>query len=427
MGRIFKRSDGTSYFAQFKGTSGRWIKRSTGCTDRRAAQLVLARFEREAQQRGSAVRTVAHDASDPSSVPTDQATLDGVLRCLIDTAQANGKADGTVVMYAQKAGHLVRVLGHELDVNTLTLATVQRFVNQRRAEGAALSTVNKELITLRAALSLARQHGVFFGGDVIPKLNMRYVPHERYLTPDEFRALILELDPPRALWVAVAVFTGGRLSEVAKLDWSDISWGVPATVRIRGTKTVGSGREIPVADPLARLLFPVRQASGPVVGAWPNCRRDLTAACKRAGIASVSPNDLRRTFASWMKQHGVDSAVVARLLGHSSTKMVDLVYGRLNMATLAQAVAVFGGQSRDKGGTKRSVRGGSNGKRRAAEVPVFPLDLVLGPGIEPGTRGFSIRAYSDPSARYVEKYLDQDYGTGQGRDKELRLTSPRRR
>ena len=63
---------------------------------------------------------------------------------------------------------------------------------------------------------------------------------------------------------------------------------------------------------------------------WPNVRRDLAVACRHAGIPRVSPNDLRRTFASWLKQRGVDSMVVARLLGHSSTAMVERVYGRLN-------------------------------------------------------------------------------------------------
>ena len=40
-----------------------------------------------------------------------------------------------------------------------------------------------------------------------------------------------------------------------------------------------------------------------------------------------TPNDLRRTFASWLKQSGQDSLVVARLMGHTSTRMVELVYG----------------------------------------------------------------------------------------------------
>ncbi len=37
----------------------------------------------------------------------------------------------------------------------------------------------------------------------------------------------------------------------------------------------------------------------------------------------------------------MDSAAVAKLLGHTSTRMVDLVYGHLSDATLAQAVTVL--------------------------------------------------------------------------------------
>ena len=48
----------------------------------------------------------------------------------------------------------------------------------------------------------------------------------------------------------------------------------------------------------------------------------------RLRIERVSPNDLRRTFASWLKQASVDSFVVAQLLGHSSSRMVEMVYYR---------------------------------------------------------------------------------------------------
>lgn len=48
---------------------------------------------------------------------------------------------------------------------------------------------------------------------------------------------------------------------------------------------------------------------------------------------------LRRTFASWLVQAGESSFVVAQLLGHSSSTMVERVYGRLAPATLRAAVS----------------------------------------------------------------------------------------
>jgi hypothetical protein len=60
----------------------------------------------------------------------------------------------------------------------------------------------------------------------------------------------------------------------------------------------------------------------------------------------VTPNDLRRTFATWLKQNDVDSAVVAAMMGHASTAMVDRVYGKLDEASYRRAIAKLpGGQA----------------------------------------------------------------------------------
>lgn len=68
-------------------------------------------------------------------------------------------------------------------------------------------------------------------------------------------------------------------------------------------------------------------------------KRELARACERAGVPRVTPNDLRRTFATWLKQRDVDSAVVAAMMGHSSTAMVDRVYGKLDEASYRRAIA----------------------------------------------------------------------------------------
>ena len=77
----------------------------------------------------------------------------------------------------------------------------------------------------------------------------------------------------------------------------------------------------------------------PPFAPWPYVNRDLARACRAAKIPKVSPNDLRRTFASLLVQDGVPLDVVAKLLGHSSAAMVYRVYGRFTPNALAELVS----------------------------------------------------------------------------------------
>jgi len=170
------------------------------------------------------------------------------------------------------------------------------------------------------------------------------------------------------------------------------SW-LAKRIRMCGTKTGAADRHVPLLPALEAVLLRSRQSSGYVVGEWGNVRRDLHAACggRRANIPPCSPNDLRRTFASWLKQDGVDGAIVARLLGHSSTRMVDLVYGQIDTATLARALLRLPGGECELGGKDASGRAAQNGQPAQPPTLDNSLSSVLGVGIEPTTRGFSVR------------------------------------
>ena len=86
--------------------------------------------------------------------------------------------------------------------------------------------------------------------------------------------------------------------------------------------------------------------------------------------------------------------MVAKLLGHASTRMVDQVYGRLDEATLERAIGALPG-GRAISGRNYGLHGGLGGQVDSTVATENPSDAeeesVLGPGIEPGTRGFSIR------------------------------------
>ena len=336
--RLYKKKPNGTWYAWFYGPDG---KRKIICTrtrDRRAALRVLRRAERDAAANDSLPASRATSRSTQRRSPT---TLEQALQRLVDLG-CHDLAPGTVRMYVQKAGHLVRLLGKHT-IGALDRDRVQRYIDTRLREQAHPSSVYKELVTLRRALRLAYERGELSTDPtiIIPKFRARYRPRDRYLHPEELEALLSALPKKRRPWVLVAVYTGARASEVEALRWRehidlDAGW-----ILLPGTKTARARRWVPIAPPLADLLHPAASATGPVVERWHNVRRDLAIACKHADIDPCTPNDLRRTYASWLKQAGVDSLVVARLLGHTSTRMVEAVYGHLNDPVYIQAVATL--------------------------------------------------------------------------------------
>jgi hypothetical protein len=178
-------------------------------------------------------------------------------------------------------------------------------------------------------------------------------------------------------------------------------------IRIRGTKTDGAPRDLPLQPVLAAVLLRSRQATGYVVGEWHNVRRCLhdASAKHRAAMAPLSPNDLRRTFATWMANLGASEMAVARMLGHGSSQMVRRVYAKLEQALLCREMAKLSGACPTgvpDSGPDESLKSAVSQEAlsKLAEVLMRP---VLGVGIEPTTRGFSIRAPVNPYKKLKAK------------------------
>ncbi|HEY1814924.1 MAG TPA: site-specific integrase [Kofleriaceae bacterium] len=232
-------------------------------------------------------------------------------------------------------------------------------------------------------------------------------------------AKVLARKQRRALYCLLIVYGSPRRGELEVLDWShvDLERG---TIAIPKGKT--KGRPIAIHEQLRPWLDAMHEGSGPVVDPWSNVTRDLEWAAKRAGLPTakqkLTPNDLRRTFASWLVQEGVSLYVVSRLLGHSSTRMVELVYGQLDDATLIEAIGRLpggcdagvphelphvaqpgaGGHSAHPTSIRNSVE-----ESFASSSFEVPRD-----GVEPPTRGFSVltelapkRALSQTKLRVV--------------------------
>ncbi len=183
-------------------------------------------------------------------------------------------------------------------------------------------------------------------------------------------------------------------------------------VVVRGTKNKYRLRVVPIVteEQKALLAFSKQHAAGvgdQMFRPWKNVRRALHRACARREMPLCSPNDLRRTFGHWVRAAGVRPDLIAQMMGHADSRMVERVYAKLQEETLAVAVANALGvdpppideaaQAYLKCIRSASTlmqpagQGGLPGRSDQGEVRGTSTKGVLGPGIEPGTRGFSIR------------------------------------
>lgn len=261
--------------------------------------------------------------------------------------------------------------------------------------GGSEGIIHKELVTLRAALKLARRAGLW-NGDPAALLPVafapEYKPRSRFLTRRELAGLLAELSPDRAARVAFMVATSAEWSATVRALRNDVALDQSA-VHLRGTKRTTRDRVVPVATrpQLELLRYALSHAEGEdpaLFLPWQNVRRDLREACKRAGIPPCSPNDLRRTFATWLRSAGATPDLIAPMMGHSSTRMVETVYGRLPVSALVSRLqAALNCSDSSATPLDSAAFAGLPGPAGNAETACF---TVPRDGVEPPTRGFSI-------------------------------------
>ncbi|MEM7676050.1 MAG: tyrosine-type recombinase/integrase [Myxococcota bacterium] len=333
--QLYKR--GKYWWVNFVDADGQRQRRSTKCTDKRAANEVAAKLQRR--------------AANPERFAQDEATLGQALArsvaALAEEAKVGRKSEATVQFHRKKAGHLVRLFeaggkGAFL-LKTMSARHVDQYISARRGEGASENTIGKELVVLRKALKLTRNHG-FWVGDVNAVLPIgfspAYEPRKRALSEKDVHKLIDQLQPDRAARVAFIVASSASWGPTATARREDISADF-SQVHVRGTKRSTRDRIVPILLPAQRELleFTVENAAGTdgfLFRRWINAIRDIKAACRRAGIEPCSPNDLRRTFAVWLRSAGAPPDLIAPCMGHRDSSMVERVYGRLTTKDLAE-------------------------------------------------------------------------------------------
>lgn len=258
--------------------------------------------------------------------------------------------DSTMEVLSLKASHVTSFFGPKRDAHSLELKDTEAYWDHRRDHTRTLKngrtvhgsaddpTVSKELGYLMSALRRCKKIGLYHGDHekLWPEaLAKTFKGRKRWLPWTEYLAVLDTITPQWRDHLIVYVSTGVRFAELYVLHARDIRGDF---LHVEGSKTELAKRDIPLSleakEALQRrvaaspdgLLFPMTSPDMKAQKrAW---LRALDKACRRAKIVHASTNDLRRTFASWCWQRGVDERVCVRWMGHGSSKMVREVYAQ---------------------------------------------------------------------------------------------------
>ena len=340
--RLYDRGESRFLWAKLRDEGGRIRPVSTRCTDERAATLFCDEWERK--------------AADPAYRLAAEATLGSAIVDFLDEARRSKASPATIEIAVCKLGHFVRLWGESWPLIRITNTEVLAFIDSREGEGVKPYTVKKELSALKRMLAWAKFRGTFpreLATVLPPNYSGKHKPKDRTPTRIEVAKLLVNMAPKRAAHVAFIVATGARWSESVHALVTDIDVKT-LVVTIRGSKTALARGTVPITGitwdfvvfaqqhaPGKRLLFE-RWGKG-------NYWRDIQAACVRAGIAPLSPNDLRRSFGSWHRQAildgggGKESAAeqTSILLRHATDKLAQTTYARISGAELGPSIRAF--------------------------------------------------------------------------------------
>jgi integrase len=228
-----------------------------------------------------------------------------------------------------------------------------QLTNRRQPPSPA--SVLKELATLRRMFNIARKQWKWKVANPVSEIELPKVRNERvrYLEAAEYTRLlnVLNSEELSEEWlkpfVVIAIDTGLRLTNLCELRWSEINLFsrmiVIAAEKMKNDDYIG----IPLTDGAFQTLKELQKIkclSGHVFhdNGQPlydrKVQRAFRKALKKAEIADFHFHDLRHTFASYLRQKGVDLHTIGTLLGHKDLRMTKR-YAHLNVDALKEAVS----------------------------------------------------------------------------------------
>ena len=222
----------------------------------------------------------------------------------------------------------------------ITSSQVSDFITERLGK-VSKSSVRKELVSLKHLFRLACGEWKLLPRFANPCLDVTApkVHDERtqHLTPDQFRRLLAAAPDSMKPIFALLTATGMRRSELLGCKWKYVD----ATRILLPTSKNDEPKEIHLNVFAQKVLASIPQGEPDDV-LFPDVTPEAVSmafhrVCEVLKISDTRLHDLRHTFATWLRQRGVELDVIASQLGHRDLRMTKR-YARIAADQVRQAV-----------------------------------------------------------------------------------------
>jgi integrase len=222
----------------------------------------------------------------------------------------------------------------------ITSSQVSDFITERLGK-VSKSSVRKELVALKHLFWLACGEWKLLPRFANPCADVTAptVHDERtqHLSPDHFRRVLAAAPEKMKPIFALLTATGMRRSELLGCKWKYVD----GTRILLPTSKNDEPKEIHLNAFAQTVLASIPQG-GPDDLLFPGVTPEAVSmafhrVCEILSISDIRLHDLRHTFATWLRQQGVELDVIASQLGHRDLRMTKR-YARIAAAQVKQAV-----------------------------------------------------------------------------------------
>lgn len=230
--------------------------------------------------------------------------------------------------------HILPALG---DIRAADFGTsdLRRYISQRRRDGAANATINRELSILKRAFHLAAENDPprVYRIPHFPMLEENNV-RKGFLEHEAYRRLRDVLPAGVQLLFVVAYHVGCRSGELLNIRWQQVDLNAKRIRLEPGTTKNKEGRTLPIYGEMVERLrmekeirdskFPTCQhvfhRNGEPIK---NFRKSWESACTAVGLDGLMFHDLRRTAVRNMVRSGIPEKTAMAISGHKTRAVFD--------------------------------------------------------------------------------------------------------